>query len=187
MTPEETKIQWLALLRGINVGGNNIIKMADLKTCFESLKFSDVATFIQSGNIIFKSEEKDKFILTDKIEKALSKTFNYNAKAVIISYKELKDAVKNAPLDFGNDSSKYKYDFIFVKEPLTPKTAMESVKVKEGVDNVYKGKKVLYFSRLIEKAAQSYLNKVITLPIYKNMTIRNWNTTTKLLALMEKI
>ncbi|RPI70922.1 MAG: DUF1697 domain-containing protein, partial [Ignavibacteriales bacterium] len=76
MTPEKTKIQWLALLRGINVGGNNIIKMADLKTCFESLKFSDVETFIQSGNIIFKSEEKDKFILTDKIEKALSKTFN---------------------------------------------------------------------------------------------------------------
>jgi uncharacterized protein (DUF1697 family) len=187
MIKSNSPIRYLALLRGINVGGNNIIKMVDLKKCFESMRFSDVTTYIQSGNIIFKSEEKDKIKLTDKIEKALSKTFNYNAKAVIISYKELKDAVKNAPPDFGNDSSKYRYDFIFVKEPLTPKTAMESVKIKEGVDNAYEGKKVLYFSRLIEKATQSYLNKVITLPIYKSMTIRNWNTTTKLLALMEKM
>ena len=186
MIKSNSPIRYLALLRGINVGGNNIIKMADLKACFKSMGFSDVATYIQSGNIIFKSEKKSKTKLTDKIQTELSKTFHYDAKVVVITYQQLKNIVNNAPSDFGKDASQYRYDVIFLKEPLTAKTAMNSIKIKEGVDNAYEGKNVLYFSRLVEKASQSYLNKVITLPVYKNMTIRNWNTTTKLLALMEK-
>ena len=77
--------QYLALLRGINVGGNNIIKMADLKACFESLGLTDVVTYIQSGNVIFKSAEKDKAKLTKMIEAGLSKRFNYEARLVVIS------------------------------------------------------------------------------------------------------
>ena len=185
MNKIKSHVQFLALLRGIYVGGNNIIKMIDLKKCFESMEFSDVTTYIQSGNIIFNSDEKDKNKILNKIEKGLSKTFKYEAKAVVVSYNELKGIVKNAPLDFGKDSEAYRYDVIFLKEPLTTKTAMKSVKIKEGVDQAYEGKKVLYFSRLIAKASQSYLTKIISLPVYKNMTIRNWNTTTKLLSLME--
>lgn len=62
---------------------------------------------------------------------------------------------------------------------------MKSVKVREGVDAAYKGKDVLYFSRLIAKAAQSYLSRLVGLPVYQSMTIRNWNTVTKLLGLAE--
>jgi uncharacterized protein (DUF1697 family) len=181
-----SSIKYLALLRGINVGGNNIIKMANLKKCFEDMGCINVATFIQSGNVIFNSDEKDKIKLTVKIENVLSKTFNYNSRVVLITDTFLKSIVKTAPLNFGSDPSKYRYDVIFLKEPLTSKAAMKDVKIKEGVDNDYARKNVLYFSRLIANAAQSRLQKIITLPIYKNMTIRNWNTTTKLLALMEK-
>ncbi|MBL8099780.1 MAG: DUF1697 domain-containing protein [Anaerolineales bacterium] len=179
-------IQYLALLRGINVGGKNIIKMADLKACFESMGLLNVVTYIQSGNVLFQSDEKDKKVLTDKIEKSLSKTFKYEAKLVIISHKELKEIVNEAPRGFGKDSETYRYDVIFLKEPLTSKEAMKSVRVKEGVDSAHAGKQALYFSRLIEKASSSYLTKIIGLPVYQNMTIRNWNTTTKLLALIEK-
>jgi uncharacterized protein (DUF1697 family) len=56
---------------------------------------------------------------------------------------------------------------------------------REGVDKVSAGPGVLYFSRLIRKAAQSRLNRIVSMPIYQSMTIRNWNTTTKLLELME--
>ncbi|MBK7451038.1 MAG: DUF1697 domain-containing protein [Anaerolineales bacterium] len=51
---------YLALLRGINVGGKNIIKMADLKASFEAMGFSNVVTYIQSGNVVLQSDEKDK-------------------------------------------------------------------------------------------------------------------------------
>jgi uncharacterized protein (DUF1697 family) len=179
-------LQYLALLRGINVGGKNIIKMTDLKACFENMGFSDVVSYIQSGNILFKSTEKDKIKLISKIEKMLSERFNYKPRIVVVTHKELKKVVEGAPRGFGRDVDKYRYDVIFLKDPLTPKDAMKNVSIKEGVDNAYTGKYVLYFSRLISKASQSHLTKIIALPMYQNMTIRNWNTTTKLLALMEK-
>lgn len=178
--------QHLALLRGINVGGKNIIKMADLKACFESMGFSDVLTYIQSGNVLFTSTEKDKARLTKTIEKTLSERFNYALRLVIIAQKELEEVVKNAPRGFGKDKEKYRYDVIFLKEPLTPKEAMKNISVKEGVDAAYMGKYALYFSRLASRAAQSRLTRIITLPMYQNMTIRNWNTTTKLLSLIER-
>lgn len=177
--------QYLVLLRGINVGGKNIIKMVDLKASFEEMGFSNVLTYIQSGNVLLQSEEKDKAVLTTKIEKGLSKRFNFDAKVVVISQKELSTIVKSAPEGFGEEEKRFRYDVIFLKEPLTPKEAMHSVKVREGVDAAHSGKQALYFSRLISRASQSYLTKIIGMPVYQNMTIRNWNTTTKLLELME--
>lgn len=175
---------YLALLRGINVGGNNIIKMSALKACFEQLGFLNVKTFIQSGNVIFTSTEKHTDALCKKIETALSKTFNYKACLVLITDTDLKHIVEHAPPGFGTKPSLYRYDVLFLKEPLTAKQAIQNVPIKEGVDNVYAGKHVLYFSRLISKVTQSRLSKIVGLPIYKQITIRNWNTTTKLHKLM---
>jgi uncharacterized protein (DUF1697 family) len=62
---------------------------------------------------------------------------------------------------------------------------MQVVRTKEGVDQAFAGDGVLYFSRLISKASQSHLTRIIALPIYQQMTIRNWNTSTRLLSLME--
>jgi len=94
-----TESQYLVLLRGINVGGNNIIKMADLKICFENMGFTDVVTFIQSGNVVFRSTEKDKTKLTTKIESVLSTTFSYKSRVVTVTHKELKRTVEDAPKD----------------------------------------------------------------------------------------
>jgi len=181
-----TETRYLALLRGINVGGKNIIKMADLKACFENMGFTDVVTYIQSGNVVFRAAEKDKANLTNTIEQGLSERFNYKSRIVAVTHKQLKKVVEEAQRGFGKDVGTYRYDVIFLKEPLTPREAMKSVSTKEGVDSASAGSYALYFSRLISKAAQSHLTKIITLPAYQNMTIRNWNTTTKLLALMEK-
>ncbi|MBX2990132.1 MAG: DUF1697 domain-containing protein [Bacteroidetes bacterium] len=177
--------QYVALLRGINVGGNNIIKMADLKSCFEEMGFADVLTYIQSGNVIFGSGGKNEAKLTSKIERVLSATFRYNSRVLIVPHKKFGRAVQDAPNGFGSEPAKYRYDVIFLMKPLTAKVAMESITIKEGVDCAFEGRDVLYFSRLIARASQSRLTKIISLPIYQDMTIRNWNTTTKLLVLME--
>jgi uncharacterized protein (DUF1697 family) len=97
----------------------------------------------------------------------------------------MKDVVAHAPVGFGSDPASYRYDAIFLKEPLTAAQAMKSVRTKEGVDQAYAGKGVLYFSRLISKATQSQLARIITMPVYQSMTIRNWNTTTRLLHMLE--
>jgi len=178
--------KYLALLRGINVGGNNLIRMADLKACFESMGLSDVTTYIQSGNVVFAAKAGDSARLAAKIEKTLSARFAYAARVVIVTRAELREAVRKAPKGFGAAPDKFRYDVIFLKDPLTPKEAMKAVSVRPGVDAAYAGKRVLYFSRLIERATQSRLARVIGTPAYAFMTIRNWNTTTKLLALMDE-
>ena len=176
---------YLALLRGINVGGNNIIKMKDLKECFESMKFSDVRTYIQSGNAVFGATKATPEKLEKKIEAGLKKAFDYNGFVVVVSEKELEQIVKEAPKGFGIDAAKYRYDVIFLKRPMTAKKAGVDVPTKEGVDTMHIGKSALYFSRLTAKASSSRLHKITGLPVYKHLTIRNWNTTTKLLDMMQ--
>jgi len=173
------------LLRGINVGGGNIIRMTDLKACFEGIGCADVATYIQSGNVVFRSKEKDPARLAARMERALSARFAYAARAVVLDHKQLAYVVLRAPAGFGKQPAKYRYDVMFLRSPVTATEVMKSISLKEGVDNATKGKGVLYFSRLISKATQSHLHRIIALPVYQQMTIRNWNTTTKLLALMD--
>ncbi len=182
----KTPNTYVALLRGINVGGKNIIKMTDLKACFEAIGLTSVITYIQSGNVVFKSTESNHELLTSKIEASLEKIFNNKIIVLVVTYNDLREILEHAPKDFGKDPDIYRYDVIFILEPFTPNQAIRDIETRDGVDRVYLGKKVLYFSRLIERATQSKLSKIVSLPIYKKMTIRNWNTTTKLLALMER-
>ena len=177
--------QFVAFLRGINVGGKNLIKMTELKACFEALGFENVSTYIQSGNVLFRAENSARTRLTSQIEDALSKTFSYNSRVVVRSHKQMREIIVHAPKDFGSDPATYRYDVIFLKEPLTAAQAMKSVTTKEGVDQAFAGTGVLYFSRLISRATQSHLSRIITMPVYQSMTIRNWNTTTKLLSIIE--
>ena len=179
--------QYVALLRGINVGGKNLIRMTALKACFEEAGLQDVRTYIQSGNVLFRAAGSSQATLTKQIEAALSAMFDYESRVVVRSLKQMRDIVTHAPKGFGSDPASYRYDVIFLKEPLTAAKAMKSVTPKEGVDQAFAGKGVLYFSRLTSRAAQSHLTRIITLPIYQSMTIRNWNTTTKLLNMMESV
>jgi len=180
-------IQYVALLRGINVGGNNLIKMTALKACFEALGFENVRTYIQSGNVLFITQGAGQADLTGQIEAALSKTFSYSSRVVLRSHPEMKAVVDHAPADFGSDPAAYRYDVIFLKGAVAAAEAMQSGTQKDGVDQAYAGEGVLYFSRLISRASQSHLTRIIGLPVYQSMTIRNWNTTTKLLSMMEAV
>lgn len=178
--------QYLALLRGINVGGNNMIKMTDLKACFESSKLQNVTTYIQSGNVVFETAETDQAKLVRKIETALSKTFTpYKARIVLCSHAKLRQIVREAPKGFGKQPQEYRYDVIFLRPALSANEAIKSVPTNPAVDEAIAGPDVLYFSRLIARATQSRLARIAALPVYQELTIRNWNSTTKLLALMD--
>ena len=178
--------QYVALLRGINVGGGNVIKMADLKACFERCRLDNVATFIQSGNVVFDTFEDDPARVTRKLEAALSRTFNpYQGRIVVCSHAKLRRIVAKAPKGFGTEPTKYRYDVIYLRPPLKAAHAIKSVSTKEGVDQAFAGLDVLYFCRLIARASESRLARIVGLPIYRDLTIRNWNTTNKLLALMD--
>jgi len=175
----------VALLRGINVGGNNLIRMADLKACFEAHGYGDVVTYIQSGNVVFTARGSGA-ALTREVEAMLASTFDhYDASVVIRSRTQLRAIVDRAPGGFGEAPDLFRYDVIFLMPPLTARAAIADVPVREGVDTVTAGPGVLYHSRLTSQATKSRLSKIAALPMYRQLTIRNWNTTTKLLALMD--
>ena len=174
----------LCLLRGINVGGKNIIKMDQLRLCLERLELEDVRTYIQSGNVMFDSA-KTEASLGPLIEKALLKKFSYKEPILIMSAKKLESIVSSAPKAFGSQPDKYRYDVIFlIGKKLTAKQLAKVISLKEGVDTLHLGKQALFFSRLISKSSQSHLAKLVAKPEYKSVTIRNWKTT---MTLIEKL
>lgn len=177
--------RYVALLRGINVGGKNLVRMAELKACFEEHGFERVVTYIQSGNVIFESGASSSARLTGRIEEMLAATFDYRARVVLRSRKQLRSIVEQAPERFGTLPARYRYDVLFLRPPLSAAGTIESVPTKPGVDEVYAGPGVLYFSRLISQASESRLSRIVSMPIYQGMTIRNWNTTMKLLQMLD--
>jgi uncharacterized protein (DUF1697 family) len=178
-------MKYVALLRGINVGGRNIIKMAALKVCLEQHGFRNVATFIQSGNVIFECDERNSGKLTTQIEGALSKMFDYDSRVVLRSHAQLRAVVAGVPAKWKTRTD-LRCNVAFLREPVTARHALAHVDVEPQVDSVQEGKGVLYLSTLVSGLQRSRFTKVIGKSIYRHMTIRNYNTCQKLLALMER-
>jgi uncharacterized protein (DUF1697 family) len=176
---------YLALLRGINVGGKNKVPMAELKACLEDLGCENVQTYIASGNVIFESP-KSPAELVKQIEETLPKKFKLDSEIIrilILSRDQLRSVVDHAPKGFGAEPGTYHSDAVF----LMGIDADEAIKIfnpREGVDTVWQGDLAIYSQRVSALRTKSRLSAIVASPLYKYLTIRNWNTTTKLLELM---
>ncbi len=178
---------YVILLRGINVGGKNKVPMASLKKCLEDLGFSNVATYIASGNVLLSSDKSPTEIQA-QIEKALPASFKLHSeliKVLVLTRKQLQAVVANKPEGFGEQPQTYHSDAIFLMG-IDAADAIAAFNPREGVDEVWPGDGVIYSQRLSAQRTKSRLNKIMAAPVYKSMTIRNWNTTTKLLELLGK-
>jgi len=177
---------YIVLLRGINVGGKNKVPMSELRRCLEELGFSDVSTYIASGNVMLRSDERPDAIQA-RIEEVLPRIFKLDSeriKALVLTREKLRSIVDGKPKDFGEHPEKYHSDALF----LIGLAATQKIKVfspREGVDRVWPGDGVIYSQRLSAERTKSRLSKIMGTPEYKSMTIRSWNTTVKLLALIE--
>jgi uncharacterized protein (DUF1697 family) len=177
-------MRYVALLRGINVGGKNIVAMADLRQTLEAAGYKSVTTYIQSGNVLFESGAP-RASLEAAIEKTLERRFGVPLVVVVRSHRQFRSVIDKAPARFGAKPGTYHSDAVFLKAPLTAKRAVGAVQPREGVDQVWPGPGVLYMQRLSTRLTQSRLNRIASTPEYQNMTIRSWTTTTKLLALLD--
>jgi uncharacterized protein (DUF1697 family) len=177
---------YVVLLRGINVGGKNKIPMSDLKRCLVEQGFEGVLTYIQSGNVIMRSALNSEE-LSAAIEDILPKKFKLDSSVVrvaVFEYATYKKIVMQAPKDFGKDAENYRYNVIFLIK-FSPVEAMEQIEARGGVDEVRQGDHAIYFRNSILNASKSRLSRIIKQPVYQSSTIRNWNTTMKLLKLLE--
>ena len=176
----------IVLLRGINVGGKNKVPMADLKACLEHLGFSNISTYIASGNVVLESDKGTEEIST-LIEKVLPESFVLEdelIRVLVLTREQLRAVVDNKPPGFGEQSETYHSDAIFLIG-IDAAQVIPRFSPREGVDTVWPGDGVVYSQRLSAQRTKSRLNKIMAAPEYKLMTIRNWNTTTRLLEIAD--
>ncbi len=176
--------RYVALLRGINVGGRNVVAMADLREAFEADGYEAVSTYIQSGNVLFESYARRDSLEQD-LEAMLERRLGVPLVVVLRTHHQLRHVVEKAPAGFGGQPDAYHSDVIFLKAPLSSQLAMRVVDLREGVDQAWPGTGVIYFARLSGRRAQSRMGRIAGTPEYRQMTIRSWSTTTKLLALLD--
>lgn len=178
---------YVILIRGINVGGKNKVKMADLRKCLEELGFSNVSTYLASGNVILESDKgKDK--IKAQIEEVLPENFKLDVeliKVLVLTHKQFQAVIDNKPEGFGEQAKKYHSDAIFLIGIDSAK-AMPVFDPREGVDTIWEGKGVIYSQRLSSQRTKSRLGKIVGTSPYKSMTIRSWNTIMKLQEKLSK-
>lgn len=175
-------IKYIAFLRGINVGGNNIIKMDRLREEFERTGFSSVKTYIQSGNVIFQSELADKIKIEKTIEKALSAAFKYEAKVLIRSKKDMENTISHFPNIFQNPD--WKHNVIFLSSTIDSKDILDKFVIKKDIEQLSYFPGVLFWSAELKTITRSSMLKLSTRKEYKEMTVRNLNTTKKIFEIM---
>jgi uncharacterized protein (DUF1697 family) len=177
---------FVALLRGVNVGGKNMISMSSLKDSFATMGFEDVTTYINSGNIIFKAAESQVRKLERNIEEMLAREYELDCKVVVRSFSEITNLVESLPKNW-NDDKHWKYNVIFLRHSLDSETIFEHLPPMTDVDQVVHRPGALLWSVRIGDVSRSIWLKLPSRKIFQDMTVRNLNTTRKLYELMKKM
>ena len=176
--------KYIALLRGVNVGGKNKISMPELKAAFEDKGYKDVVTYINSGNIIFSACNNNEETLKKDCESIIKDRFNLNILLTIISAEYLSTAMQNAPIWWDKDIES-KNNAIFVIPPSTAADIIDQVGIaKPEYEQVGYYGQVIFWSAPIETFSKTRWSKIVSKSVYNNITIRNANTTKKLLELI---
>jgi uncharacterized protein (DUF1697 family) len=181
------EMNYVALLRGINVGGNAMIRMSDLKSCLEKTGFTDVRTFIQSGNVLFAAPKIATPRLARKIEAAIEKTFRMKVGVVVFAAEEWKEVVRRAPKWWGTNKD-WKHNLLALLPGTKPGDVIGAMgMLKPEIERVAAGPSVIYQSLSIASFSRATSARIAAHPIYRQFTVRNHNTTRKLGELLKEI
>jgi uncharacterized protein (DUF1697 family) len=176
-------MRYVALLRGINVGGKSIVRMADLKQCLEDLGYEHVSTFIASGNVVFETSERNAAKLESAIERALEERFRLPITVVVRSRAEVGRIVKAIPAKWVGNESVRVY-VAFLRRTRDGRKLAREIRPREGVDELVATKSALMWATRRDALTRSGLQKLPAGAAYKDMTLRNLNTTLKLHELL---
>jgi uncharacterized protein (DUF1697 family) len=178
-------MQYLALLRGINVGGKSLIAMADLRSTLTDAGLINVRTYIQSGNVLFESALNDQYALAGLVHDSIAKRFSLDVAVVVFSKYEWERVITSAPSWWGADSA-WKHNILVMIPPFDMPAVVSAIgELKPDIEAMEAGTGVLYQSLSWDAFGRTTGGKIASKLIYKHMTIRNFNTATKLLTLFQ--
>ncbi len=168
----------IALLRGINVGTTRQVNMKKLKAMCESLGYSNVSTYINSGNVLFESNKKPE-LLQKEMEKAIEKTFGFEVATLVKTRTQMQTIAKAIPPEWANDAIQ-RTDVAYLFPEIDSKKTIDELPIKKECVDIRYVKGALIWNIRRENVNKSHLNKVISHKYYKLMTVRNVNTARKL-------
>ncbi|WP_143306649.1 DUF1697 domain-containing protein [Chitinophaga vietnamensis] len=173
--------RYIALLRGINVSGQKIIKMEDLRGMFEALKFKQVKTYIQSGNVIFESPEADEQLLLKKIHARLERDLGYAVNVFLRSTAEMEAVVAHHPYGTIQPSEDRKLYIAFLHE--APSKALQEafLAFQSEQERFYFHNREVYIASHKEMEKPVFTNMFLEKKLKTVATTRNWATVNKVL------
>ena len=177
---------YVALLRGINVGGKNKINMTMLKKTFEQIGMGSVMTYINSGNIIFTDKEHSKRELATILEKAILADFGLSIKVLVRSFNDFKEIIEYLPKTWKNDQD-MKSDVLFLWDEIDEESLLEKLVIKPDIDTIKYVSGSILWSVDRKNSTRSGMMKLASSKLYKQVTIRNVNTTRKIYDLMQDL
>ena len=173
--------RYVAFLRAVNVGGRNA-KMDHLRSVFEALGFSNVETFIASGNVIFETPSTDESALEKKISRQLEKSLGYDVEVFIRRDVDLAQIAAYQPFKTADVAAARTLNVAFVREPLSPGALAVLISLKTDVDDFHaKGREVYWLSR-VKQSESTFTNAVFERLLKVRATFRGVNTVAKIAA-----
>ena len=175
----------LALLRGINVSGHNMIKMDALKTMLENVGFQNVQTYIQSGNVFVDTDEENASAVGFIIKQEIFKAFGHEVPTVVIGKEDLEASFKNNPYLKEKELDTKKLYVAFISKELTS-GALNDLKMSQvKPDEASIDASRIYIKYAVGAGKTRFDQKYIEKKLNVTATIRNWNTVTNLLSMFE--
>ena len=178
--------KYIALLRGINVGGNNIVSMPVLREAFKKVGFYDVSTYINSGNIFFSCNDTDIKVLQPRCQQIIAETFKLDIPVAVISPKALSAALRNAP-KWWDEDKELKHNAIFVIPPAKAEDIIKEVgEINHEYEQAVQHEQIIFWSAPLKFFSKTKWSKFVSSSACSRITIRNANTAKKLLQLSGK-
>jgi uncharacterized protein (DUF1697 family) len=177
----------ISMLRGVNVGGHNKIKMDALRALYESLKLRDPHTYIQSGNVIFRNEERDLLVLTKRVQNGIERTFGFRPDVIVRTASELRDVIARNPFAKRRDIHPGKLLIMFLASDPAPEARDRVLRIKTDPEELRIDGRELYIYYPNGMARPKLSWAVIEKTLKTSGTGRNWNTVTKLLEMAETL
>ena len=176
----------ISMLRGVNVGGHNKIKMDALRDLYESLDLRNPQTYVQSGNVVFRAEAKDLAVLAKRIEDAIERKFGFRPSVVLRTTSDLTDVIARNPFAkrSGIEASKLLVTFLAAAPSPDARDEILGIKVSSEEVRIDGRELYVYFP---DGMGRSKVWPAIEKALKKSGTGRNWNTVTKLLEIAEKL
>jgi uncharacterized protein (DUF1697 family) len=177
----------VSMLRGVNVGGHNMIKMDALRAIYESLKLRDPQTYVQSGNVVFRTDERDLVLLARRIENGIERRFHFRPDVIVRTTSELRDAIARNPFAMRESIEPGKLLVTFLAGDPGPEAREGVLKIKADPEELSISGRELYIYYPVGMGRSKLSWMAIVKTLKTTGTGRNWNSVTKLLEIAERL